>query len=367
MATDIKAAAENSPDLLALLESVSRDTRLPDAGTELRLIEIDPHRAHVYWQLDGGKADATKPLYLRVHDITNAASIDEADQTYQIEVHGLSGRWYLDFWRDNRTFVTEIGQHDADGKFIAITRSNEIHTPVAEPVLAAPSAPVDPHGRPVLTELPDENKSTDEKTAKPDPADFLIQKFPFEEWFAEHNPLPDEKVIADEREVPAVRAAGEAAVVFAEEESDLDQSSLAQPFPAAEQLVQLHTENRAALEAFYEAAAKYPEPAPLSYEVKSAEVRHDPEPVPAEDLESRQPALALEHILGPSSLDSALRDLLMDLHAEIHVHGRVAAGRDMTLFGRTVQLNPDGTFSIRKKLVPGAWLLPLIFEHGAEE
>jgi len=374
MANSQKAANSDSSELLALLEAITRDTPLPSGGTELCLVEIDPHRAHVYWNLEAASVDSTRPLCLRVHDITGATSIDQADQSYEIEIRGLHGQWYLDFWRDDRTFVTEVGQRDSSGHFIPLARSNEIHTPPRAPVLVDSGVPTDPHGRPVHTELPAAapvpapESTRAAEFAKPDAAEFIAAKFPFEEWRDEEDAASDADADADadagpsalaEADFTPVQAAGEVAVAFTEEEAE-EEWQRGDSFPDAGPMILRQTENREALEAYYHAAAAFP----AGSSVPHAEVPVRPA---TEARPALRPALALEHLMGPSSLDSALRPFLTGLEAELHIRGKIPAGHALTLYGRTLKLNEDGTFSVRRKLVPGSWILPLLFEHGEDD
>jgi len=369
MANSQKAAHGDSSDLLTLLEAITAETSLPASGTELCLVEIDPHRAHVFWNIEPEKIDAARPLYMRVHDITHAASIDQADQSYEIEIHGLRGQWYLDFWRGDRTFVTEVGQHTAAGGFSVIVRSNEIHTPPGAAMPVDASVTNDPQGRPVLTELPKIGSAAETVMEpafdKPDAAEFLAAKFPFEEWrdTGESTSEVDPETLSkkDEASAPA-RMAGDASVAFTEEEAEAWQRS--DQFPDVDHIVNLQTENRAALEAYYQAAAAFPAEPETTHESEAAgpdqSTDEDRQPAPT-------PVLALEHLMGPSSMESVMRQLLTGLEAELHIRGQIPAGRSLTLYGRAIKLNEDGTFSVRRKLIPGSWILPLLFERGQDE
>jgi hypothetical protein len=63
---------------------------------------------------------------------------------------------------------------------------------------------------------------------------------------------------------------------------------------------------------------------------------------------------------------STLADAELEIHAELHVYGRVRPERQMRLFGRSVPLAPDGTFHVRQILQADAPLLSLLLA-GVED
>lgn len=293
---------EDSRHLLDVLESINREVKIPVRGTELVLLEVDPHRALACWNIDPSRAQAGRPLVLRVYDISGIAEGDPPWQTFDVEVQGLQGRWYLDFWRDERTFVSEIGYRHHDGSLECLARSNEVRTPAAGPDQTH-------HGR-------GENPPPNKTPAVVEPLNIL------EPESAGPAPLP--------KEAPLVRE-----------------------FPSPESLRSVLPENQEAIEAFYESLDSFPPPAAEAV----------PESPPEQDAAaSGAPALPpLEQIVGLSSLASGGRDVLLEVNAELHIYGRGKPDTELSLYGQVVKTRPDGTFSVRRILPHGAVILPLLY------
>lgn len=373
----------DAPDeLRSLLQAVRDEQPLPASGTELILIEVDPHRAHAYWNIDASQADSSKPLVLRVHDITDQAKGGEA-QSFDVEVQGLQGRWYLDFWRDDRTFVSELGYRQPDGTLSLLARSNEVRTPVAEPVEAS-GGHVDHNGDPLFTDWPGDNAAapvsqTDEtvpdvSVVAPVPQDdatvaepvtILEPDFPLTSWNDEEDEDAVDAPASSKSSSPAAVAAGDAAVAFDEEvmsgpEQEQESAAAAaatgfDAFPSAEELAFAIEENHEALRAFYAAAApefheSFMPPEPERREVQLSDAPPAPS-VPA----------PLEQIVGLSSMENAHKDVLLEVNAELHIYGRARPDTELTLYGQVVRTRPDGTFSVRRPLPHGAVVLPLLY------
>jgi hypothetical protein len=112
----------------------------PRLGTELVLLEIDPHRAHAYWNIDvedyraavTACGDPAPPLLLRVHDVTGVEfDGTNSNSHFDLQVQGLQGHWYVDLWRDGRSHLAELGLRRADGRLELLARSNVVSTPPA--------------------------------------------------------------------------------------------------------------------------------------------------------------------------------------------------------------------------------------------
>lgn len=405
--TDAVPAAGDD-HLRTTLEQVSREQALPSSGNELILLEIDPHRAHVCWNIDPDQAQPGQPLVLRVFDVTESGDAGAASQAFDVEVQGLQGRWYLDLWRDNRTFVTQLGYRQADGSLAVLAQSNAVSTPPAEPAEpVAAGGHTDPNGKPLHTDwpgdrvdvAPTETPAASVAEAVPaepapvapmvvePPVTLLDPEFPLTDWAARSAEpsvasAPEEPARApasvvpaalvdaagsDDASVemsadvqPAVLAAGDAAVAF----DDDVMSGPAAAFPDAEALASAVQENRGAIDAFYEAMETRAEAAgvPASESTGSAPV-HPPAPV--QEAARTEPAAGtpapLEQVLGLSSLEHPGRDVLLEVNAELHIYGRSKPNTELTLYGQIVKTRPDGSFSVRRPLPHGAVILPLLY------
>lgn len=398
-------AIDNRDELRSLLDAVSLEQPLPASGTELILLEVDPHRAHAYWNIDPAQARESLPLVLRVYDVTESGAVDQAGQAFDVEVHGLQGRWYLDFWRDNRTFVSEIGYRQPDGTLSLLARSNEVNTPSAEPAENASTGQHQDHnGEPLHTDWPGDHQApadtqtptdsvpdtqitaSDDKAAPSaplvaEPITLLEPEFPLPLWPASvadtNEPVMQKAVPSAQlpRHHPedAIIAAGDASVAFEDEVMSgnahdnrvTPEASIAIPedmpheFPTPEELLAAVTENHQALQAFYASAGPdYHDGSATSDEPAGAAAHDQPAQPGSPAPESLPP---LEQIIGLSSLEHMGKDVLLEVNAELHIYGRSKPNTELTLYGQVVKTRPDGTFSVRRPLPHGAVVLPLLY------
>lgn len=383
--------------LRSALDQVSQEKPLPASGNELILLEIDPHRAHVCWNIDPNLAHPGHPLVLRVFDITEGGEPTTATQSFDVEVYGLQGRWYLDLWRDNRTFITQLGYRRDDGSLDVLAQSNEVSTPPDEPETNASTGQhTDPHGQALHTDWPGdhinevpslsvEKRDETKVEAKPpplvvEPITLLDPEFPIPYWPGRSTvtspvesdvstkealePLSQKetvKVTNRNEPEPTAVAAGDASVAFDEEMMN----GTPDEFPAAEQLIAAVQENRAAIDAFYEAvesrpeaAGSYPHEPSGNPPESSSTTGHD---LVAEPSSTGDHPAPLEQILGLSSLELPGRDVLLEVNAELHIYGRSKPDTELTLYGQIVKTRPDGSFSVRRPLPHGAVILPLLY------
>ena len=79
-----------------------------------------------------------------------------------------------------------------------------------------------------------------------------------------------------------------------------------------------------------------------------------PEPAP-------HPVIALEEVLGKTLSSYARGEPEFELSSELHLHGRLDPGRVLSLFGKQVQVDAEGNFSVRLKLDSGPALAALLY------
>ncbi|MCU0894179.1 MAG: DUF4912 domain-containing protein [Rhodospirillales bacterium] len=123
------------------------------AGTELVLIDVDPHRLHAFWTIPvalmedarvrpGGAGAA---MVLRVFPLANG--VTPTGSFFDVEVGGLKGRAYVEIWQPERRYTARLGLRTAGGEFVAFASANEIALPPAgpapEPTPPAQPAPAD--------------------------------------------------------------------------------------------------------------------------------------------------------------------------------------------------------------------------------
>jgi hypothetical protein len=134
--------------LLDASEEVRSSFPHEGAGTELVLIDVDPHRLHAFWTIPvalmedararpGGAGAA---MVLRVFPLADGAV--RTGSFFDVEVGGLKGRAYVDVWQSERRYTASLGLRTAGGEFIAFANANEIALPPAGPV-PEPMPPAD--------------------------------------------------------------------------------------------------------------------------------------------------------------------------------------------------------------------------------
>lgn len=293
---------------------------------------------------------AGRPLTLRVYDVTTHGDVHQPDQSYDVQVSGSQGRWYLDFWRDDRTFVADIGYAQPDGTFSLLARSNAITTPPSQP---SPGAVIveheDPNGAMLQTELPviaptPDNASAGHLPGAIEPAMLLNKDFPAAEWL-------EQALQQDIASTNPAAAAGESLVAFVE--PDEHEEAPPDNFPDVSVLLEHMVENRTALQAFYDAVES------LTVSAK----RDDAPQVSAETAPMAEPgeaslAEASEKDIGISSMEFVATNSDMEVHVELHIHGKTTPHRELTLYGERIVAGPDGRFYIKRALPDGSIILP---------
>jgi len=105
--------------------------------TRVTLMVKDPFHLYVYWEISHESIAFVKreqgdngSIVLRLYDVT-LINFDgmNANNFFDIEVGSLTGNWYQNLWKDNMSFVGEIGYRMYDGRFFSLARSNFVNTP----------------------------------------------------------------------------------------------------------------------------------------------------------------------------------------------------------------------------------------------
>jgi hypothetical protein len=110
--------------------------------TELVLLEVDPHHLHAYWNIR--QADLAKalrelgpggpqgPMLLRVREIPpDDGEAPGSGEVFDLAVHGLRNRWYVDIRKDGADYETALGMRGANGHVVWLARSNRATVPRA--------------------------------------------------------------------------------------------------------------------------------------------------------------------------------------------------------------------------------------------
>ena len=99
--------------------------------TRLTLMVKDPFWIYAYWELANQKQDmGNTRIVLRMHDVTlidfNGSN---SNHYFDIEVGSHSNNWYINLLKDSVSYIGEIGLRMPDGRFTALARSNCVQTP----------------------------------------------------------------------------------------------------------------------------------------------------------------------------------------------------------------------------------------------
>lgn len=414
------AGAAPAPDeLRRISEEISALYPPPRLGTELVLLEVNPHRAHAYWNVDVEDYQAARkrsglerpPLVLRLYDVTGLTfDGSNAHQVFDIEIQGLQGHWYLDLWKDGRTHIADLGFRRDDGSLVCLARSNPVSTPAAAEsaeyhTLALDTAAADPSSVKLTDLVADAGLNGPAFDPETSPADAVAPPA------GGDAPAPAVPFVPPDH-VPTDAPAGAAYTPSAHPPDNVVSWPVPQPVSA--------DDRREEVQAFFARAAEPSAPAsqpwhapdsPPGFAARSnaaapggsgdedeggagwpsaeelarhvpdtsgaapvapAPVKHDPPPAVAPEAAPPAPAPAgtaaspgsspmpLDSYVSLSSMESGRREVSLEVNAELHIFGRAKPGTELTLYGQRVPLRPDGTFSVRKPLPQGAVVLPLL-------
>lgn len=115
---------------------------LPVLGPRTRcvLMARDPEFIYAYWDYTQADLDRARgelkfeaegsQLVLRIYDIT-LIEFDgsNANYTWDLDVGFSTKKWYVHVWQDNADYCAELGIRTSENRFIALARSNAVHTP----------------------------------------------------------------------------------------------------------------------------------------------------------------------------------------------------------------------------------------------
>jgi hypothetical protein len=377
-------------ELRRIAEEVSKAFPSRREGTELVLMEIDPRRAHAYWHVapsdfesaTRSAGDAQQPLVVRMYDISGV-QFDGANarSSFDVQVQGLQGHWYIDLFADGRTYTAELGLRRSDGSLIRLARSNTIRTPSSRESAFYENVPVDTgNGKkhePTVEEVLDRASRRN--------SDVLAG--------LEHLDAPgtagntEYPLLAGERTSAAEDSEGdeqEPGVVPEDETTPIVEIPLGWPTGEAAAAGAPAQEMSAPADARVEepewpSAAAAAVGLPTTSESPSA-FREIEESTPAitraDDAARRElvdaapqgapPAatVPLANYVTYSSGESGRKEVSLEINTELHIWGRAKPNSELILFGQKVQTRPDGTFSIRRPLPQGAVVIPLLYSGG---
>jgi uncharacterized protein len=114
---------------------------LPSGYGESRIVIMprDPQWGYVYWDISNSAKESLRyqggqQLALRLYDVTDIDLNSQAPNNVQ-EYHcdELAREWYLPIPISDRDYVVEIGYRCADGRWLVLSRSADVHIPPTYP------------------------------------------------------------------------------------------------------------------------------------------------------------------------------------------------------------------------------------------
>ena len=114
---------------------------LPEGYGESRIVLLprDPDWAYAYWDVSNEHKEQLRQqggqrLMLRLYDVTNLDMTSQAPHSLQqVDCHEMARSWYLEMPVSDRDYVTEIGYLTADDRWLLLARSAPIRVPPIYP------------------------------------------------------------------------------------------------------------------------------------------------------------------------------------------------------------------------------------------
>ncbi|MFA6564588.1 MAG: DUF4912 domain-containing protein [Verrucomicrobiia bacterium] len=321
--------------------------------TRLTLVEIEPHWIHAYWEITAPDCEAARAAagpkageaawLLRFYDVADI-EFDGANarDSFDVPVDVSAGNWYVNLWSGGKTYCAEIGLRAPDGKFTPVSRSGVVQVPAAT---AAPRAEAEwmkvepatgettPAEEPVCEEAPALVTTAANEAGEPQSAVIGTILLPAVEQ-------PAAPVVAAENAVvvePPPAAVSRTFPLPPPPPTVAGFDATASPSVAETNrwCEEIHSspgsngngngDGHAAIAAGQPAAEG--ETAPSSHSVDRFGTSSDG--------------------LGAAGHAPSIK---LELNAEVVIYGRAMPGQTVEVCGRSVKVNPDGTFSVRMAL-----------------
>ncbi|OYQ64066.1 Rho termination protein [Pseudanabaena sp. SR411] len=129
---------ENLESLAAIDQSIGD---LPSGYGESRIVLLprDPQWAYVYWDVPNSQKEELRrqggqQLALRLYDATDVnLDYQTPNNLQEYNSDELAREWYLPIPISDRDYVAELGYRCADGRWLVLTRSKVVHVPPVFP------------------------------------------------------------------------------------------------------------------------------------------------------------------------------------------------------------------------------------------
>lgn len=342
----IEAILSASPHVL----SPEGPAELPSSygRTRLRLVEIEPHWIHAYWEITAldcevaiaaaGPEAGETTWVLRFYDVTDVEFEGaNARDSFDVPVDVAAGNWYVNLWSGGKTYCAEIGLRAPSGLFVPVSRSGVVQVPAAS---AAPRAEA-------------EWMKVEPATGKTAPA---------EEPAHEEAPAPVATVASEAGEpqlaivepvlLPAAEQPVTAVVV-----SQSVRAAVPEAFPLPPPLPTVTRTEMATVSPNATATDRWCEEV-LSPQESNGNGNGHAATTGSQSATERETTPSSHSVdrfgstsdgLGAAAVERA-PSIKLELNAEVVIYGRAMPGQTVEVCGRTVKVNPDGTFSVRMAL-----------------
>ncbi len=352
----------SAEELLAVSAEIASLYPPPRAGTEVVLLDLSPHRAHAYWNIEpqeyraAEETAAGSALVIRLHDVTGIEfSGTNPHDTFDTVVAGSQGQVDLNVWKDGRTYLAELGFRRADGHLDRLAVSDRMDMPrapvaampVAQPPEMVENAAIVEEARIEMAGIAADAVATEARVAaevKPLRAEVSAGPWPDAAELSALLPPRDEvvetwyeKTAAADSPITSAQQEMEARVRDITVEFDSDSAAKSLDLSAARI-------NSAGAE--LETAVNAPQLR------DAAETMTDPQAAGAE--------VRIEDYLTYSSHSFGQREANVEVVVEVVIRGRVPPGRRATLYGRQLPVNSDGSFAMKQELPHPGPLLPYL-------
>ncbi|MFE4104969.1 DUF4912 domain-containing protein [Almyronema epifaneia] len=133
------ATEEPTPAVLATVDEGLADLPAGYGESRIVLMPRDPQWAYTYWDIPNEhKEDLRRQggsrLALRFYDVTNMKLENQSPHSLQqYECDELAREWYVPIPVSDRDYIAEIGYVCADGRWLVLARSAPVHVPPVYP------------------------------------------------------------------------------------------------------------------------------------------------------------------------------------------------------------------------------------------
>jgi hypothetical protein len=141
-ASKFNVGSEETEENLASLAEIDQTIGdLPTGYGESRIVLLprDPQWAYVYWDVPSSQKDELRrqggqQLALRLYDATDInLDYETPNNLQEYNSDELAREWYLPIPISDRDYVAELGYRCADGRWLVLTRSKVVHVPPVFP------------------------------------------------------------------------------------------------------------------------------------------------------------------------------------------------------------------------------------------